>query len=71
MDNEFLPLINFLSDADTFDVGDYYEEDDGEPVGSCDNCGSNIYADEADSTCLCHQCQWFALQNMPEQRASE
>ncbi len=71
MDDELLNLIDFMSDADTFDVGDYDEEDDGEPVGSCDNCGSNIYADEADSTCLCHQCQWFALQNMPEQRASE
>ena len=33
-----------------------------EPKGSCDNCGTNLYADDGDF--LCGQCEWFAAQNM-------
>lgn len=42
-----------------------YEEFDepNEPVGSCVNCGVNIYADEDDGSGLCDQCQWLAAQN--------
>jgi len=34
--------------------------DDNEPVGSCDNCDSNIYESEDDGSGLCDQCQWYA-----------
>lgn len=48
------------TDADYDD--DYGDEADFEPTGSCDNCGTNLYADDADD--LCGQCEWFAAQNM-------
>jgi hypothetical protein len=66
-----------MSDDDFFGMTneEFYErcraEDREEVVGVCDNCGSNIYFDEADSTGWCGMCQWFASQGMPEQRASE
>ena len=47
------------------------EDDSDEPISSCDNCGVNVYEDEDDGSGLCNQCQWFAAQNMPEQRASD
>lgn len=42
---------------------EYFEDDDGEPVGSCDECESNIYAEEEDGSGLCDQCQWKASQS--------
>lgn len=42
-----------------------------EPIGSCDNCGVNVYEDEDDGSGLCGQCQWFAAMNNEEQRAIE
>lgn len=49
-----------------------YECDEwDEPIGSCDNCGVNVYEDEDDGSGLCNQCQWFAAMNCAEQRASE
>ena len=33
-------------------------EEPNEPVGSCDSCGANYYADEDDGSGLCDQCQW-------------
>lgn len=45
------------------DYDDVVETDEwDEPVGSCDNCGTNLYDDDADD--LCSQCEWFAAQNM-------
>ena len=46
-------------DDDYFD-DDFFEGDDGEPVGSCENCGSNLYADDDDQDELCDQCYWWA-----------
>ena len=40
-----------------FESGDV-EEFGMEPVGSCEDCGANIYADEYDGSGLCDQCQW-------------
>jgi len=42
-------------------MDDEFDEWD-EPKGSCDNCGTNLYADDSDD--LCSQCEWFAAQNM-------
>lgn len=33
------------------------EDDEGEPVGSCENCGCNLYADDLGD--LCDQCEWW------------
>lgn len=33
-------------------------EDDAEPIGSCDNCGANVYAGGVDED-LCDQCAWY------------
>jgi len=44
--------------------GDPDDEWNDEPVGSCEWCGTNIYADDygvADD--LCDQCSWHAEQN--------
>ena len=41
---------------DCLDEEDEYDE----PVDSCDECGTNIYADEDDGSGLCGQCQWRA-----------
>ncbi len=38
------------------------DEDYAEPIGSCDNCGTNIYRYDDDGTELCDQCQWWADQ---------
>lgn len=38
------------------DVEFYDDEDDNEPVGSCDNCGTNLYPHDDDV--LCDQCLW-------------
>lgn len=49
------------SHEDTF--GDW-DDDMEEPVGSCDNCSVNVYADDnllIDGVLLCSQCAWFAL----------
>lgn len=35
-------------------------DDDNEPIGSCENCDSNIYESEDDGSGLCDQCQWYA-----------
>jgi hypothetical protein len=47
---------------DDFDYEPDYPDDydDNEPVGSCDNCDSNIYPSEDDGSGLCDQCQWYA-----------
>ena len=39
--------------------------DDCEPIGSCDNCGGDIYADDCfqvGNYLLCDQCAFYALQ---------
>ncbi len=43
--------------------GDGFEPDDGytEPVGSCDECGCNLYQDD-EWDGLCNQCAWYAAQ---------
>lgn len=47
---------------DELDADDYPDDDyeNNEPVGSCENCDSNIYPDEDDGSGLCDQCQWHA-----------
>lgn len=43
-----------------YDDYDDDEEDDGmEPVGSCENCRTNLYED--DDAELCDQCLWYAM----------
>lgn len=48
-------------DDDGFDPAEW----DGEPVGSCDNCGCNLYADD-EWDGLCNQCAWWAAQGEAE-----
>ncbi|MDY3555320.1 hypothetical protein R5W24_004462 [Gemmata sp. JC717] len=38
---------------------DDFGEDDNEPVGSCDECGSDIYPTDLDDA-LCDQCLYYA-----------
>ena len=47
-------------DCDDFD-GEPDDDDYGEPVGSCDNCGVNLYHD--DDEYLCDQCLYMAYLN--------
>lgn len=49
---------------DGYDWRDYDRDD--EPVGSCESCGCNIYADDDDGSGLCDECQWWALENGSE-----
>lgn len=35
---------------------------DCQPVGSCDECGCDIYPDEYHGDGLCDQCAWWAEQ---------
>lgn len=44
------------TDAD-YDFGDYGDEYDDEPIGSCDECGTNLYQDD-EYNGLCGQCYW-------------
>lgn len=46
------------------DAGDDY--DCGEPTGSCEHCGTNLYDDEGP---LCGQCEWSI--NMGASRSNE
>lgn len=51
-------------DPDEFE-GDPDDEDDGEPIGSCDNCGTNLYRDDTyihHGDELCGQCFWWATE---------
>lgn len=55
---------------DAFCDGSLNESGEQWPIGSCVNCGVNLY--EGDSyDGLCDQCEFFRMQNIPEQRASE
>ena len=50
---------------------DDYEYDD--PIGSCHECGMDIYEDEDDGSGLCGQCQWYFEQghtNLPKEPAT-
>ena len=40
-------------DCETYDC-----DEDNEPVGSCDNCGTNLY--RTDDDYFCDQCLWHA-----------
>lgn len=44
------------TDAD-YDFGDYGEPNN-EPIGSCDECGTNLYEDD-EYNGMCGQCYWF------------
>jgi hypothetical protein len=46
------------------------DEDYSEPIGSCDNCGVNIYEDDREWGGLCDSCAWFAA-GCPEPGRSE
>lgn len=43
-----------------YDYDDLRDDPDdiGDPVGSCKNCGTNLYDDDDDE--LCNQCLWAA-----------
>lgn len=45
---------------DDFDHDDLDADERCEPVGSCDECGSDIYDDDWNG--LCEQCAWHAEQ---------
>ena len=49
---------DFLQDED-LDSG-------GFSLGSCDNCGCNLYEDDSD--CYCEQCEWWIENVTPEER---
>ena len=55
-----------MSDLDGTDIADDYCGVE-EPVGSCDECGVNIYEDSAD-TGLCDQCEFAINANRPTPR---
>ena len=38
-----------------------YGPDPSEPIGSCDECGCNLYPDD-EWDGLCNQCAWLAMQ---------
>lgn len=47
---------------------DYDEDDEGEPIGSCDNCDCNLYEDDCwhlDGMQFCNQCYWYATGGEP------
>lgn len=58
--------------SDDFDddgIGDEwdgsYDDDYGEPIGSCDECGTNLYEDDCyihQGDELCGQCYWWATE---------
>ncbi len=39
---------------------DLESDDDAEPIGSCENCGLDLYADDDDD--LCAECDWLREQ---------
>lgn len=47
--------------VDFDDCPDFYDDDYAEPIGSCEWCGTNLYADDDDE--LCDQCLWHSEQN--------
>jgi DNA-directed RNA polymerase subunit RPC12/RpoP len=53
-------LCSICGNQVDFEIDDDYEDDDSEPVGSCDRCGVNIYRDEDDGSGLCDLCQFRA-----------
>lgn len=64
--NAFVPFGSepWAPDYDPHFNGDELYDDEGdddEPVGSCDNCGVNLEADEM-TEWLCDQCSWWAVQ---------
>jgi formylmethanofuran dehydrogenase subunit E len=49
-------------DDDVYDDEDRLDELANEVVGSCDDCGGDVCADEAqdaDGDLLCDQCSWW------------
>jgi len=44
-----------------------WDEDDDDIVGSCDECGGNIYEQEDDGTGLCDQCSWYHHMSMGDE----
>lgn len=51
---------------DDADPDDFDDEDDGEPIGSCENCGANVYACDVDED-LCDQCAWHVYKANEEE----
>ena len=47
--------------------GDRAEDWDGEPTGSCDWCGTNVYG----GSDLCDQCEWQATYAPPPRRRAD
>ncbi len=44
------------------DWEEFDDDDDGEPIGSCDKCGTNLYRDDCyivDGLEVCGQCYWW------------
>lgn len=60
-----MDALHDFADADwwSIDIEDWYyaDEDDAEPVGSCDNCGTDLFP--WDDPELCEQCEWYASQD--------
>lgn len=53
-------------DAEEDDDFWHDDNDDQEPIGSCDNCDIDVYEDTGselpDGTRLCEQCTWWVAQ---------
>ena len=60
-----------MTDEERYDFERGLDEYADEPIGSCLNCGVNVYCDESCNGGLCDQCEWFRQQNMPEQRRTD
>lgn len=41
---------------DLYDDSEY--DPDDEPIGSCDNCGGNVYPSDYSDGTLCDECEW-------------
>jgi hypothetical protein len=49
-------LCNVCGHQVDFDINEECDDDYSEPVGSCENCGTNLYEDDDED--LCDQCLW-------------
>jgi ribosomal protein L37E len=58
-----VPALRSLCSACLYEdqFPDRDEDDANEPIGSCDECGTNLYADD-DWDGLCNQCAWPPFQ---------
>ncbi len=50
-----------MRNQDGWDHSGPDDDYEGEPIGSCEHCGTNLY--EGDDDELCPQCEWYVHQS--------